>query len=210
MAPGDIAMTLPGGTQLGPYTIVHLLGAGGMGEVYRAHDPRLGRDVALKVLPAAYVSDSERRARFLREARAAAALDHPNIISIHDVGADTDVPFIVAELLEGTTLRAHLTPGVPWPARKVVEVAQPIARGLAAAHDWIPTGNGIYFIDGSLPQPAIQFYDFASRRVRRIAAIPGTPVQWGGGLAVSSDERTFFFSQVDEITSDIMLVENFR
>jgi Tol biopolymer transport system component len=76
--------------------------------------------------------------------------------------------------------------------------------------DWVPTGNGIYFIDGSLPQPAIEFYEFATRRVRRIAAIPGKLTEWGGGLAVSPDQRTFFFSQVDEITSDIMLVENFH
>jgi serine/threonine protein kinase len=105
-----------------------------MGEVYRARDSRLGRDVALKVLPAAYVSDSDRRARFLREARAAAALDHPNIISIHDVSADADAPFIVSELLDGTTLRDRLASGVGWSARKALEVAIPIARGLAAAH----------------------------------------------------------------------------
>jgi Tol biopolymer transport system component len=76
--------------------------------------------------------------------------------------------------------------------------------------DWVPTSNGIYFIDGSLSRPAIQFYDFDTRRVRRVVALPGKPAEWAGGLAVSRDERTFLFSQVDEATSDLMLVENFR
>src|SRR5512134_3357399 len=98
-------MPLDPGTQLGPYRIASMLGAGGMGEVYRAHDPRLGRDVAVKVLPAVWVSDADRRERFEREARAVAALNHPNIVAVHDVGTDAGVPFIVSELLEGETLR---------------------------------------------------------------------------------------------------------
>jgi eukaryotic-like serine/threonine-protein kinase len=122
------------GTRLGPYQIAGLLGAGGMGEVYRAHDPRLGRDVAVKVLPAVWVSDADRRERFEREARAVAALNHPNITAIHDVGTDAGVPFIVSELLEGATLRELMTPGAPWPVRKAVEVALSIAHGLAAVH----------------------------------------------------------------------------
>ena len=127
-------MPLEPGTRLGPYQIASMLGAGGMGEVYRAHDPRLGRDVAVKVLPAVWVSDADRRERFEREARAVAALNHPNITAIHDVGTDAGVPFIVSELLEGATLRELMTPGAPWPVRKAVEVALGIAHGLAAAH----------------------------------------------------------------------------
>ena len=105
----------------------------GMGRLPGSH-PRLGRDVAVKVLPAVWVSDADRRERFEREARAVAALNHPNITAIHDVGTDAGVPFIVSELLEGATLRELMTPGAPWPVRKAVEVALGIAHGLAAAH----------------------------------------------------------------------------
>jgi serine/threonine protein kinase len=105
-----------------------------MGEVYRARDLRLGRDVAIKVLPAEYVSDPARQDRFQREARAVAALNHPNIVALHDVGSDANLPFLVSELLEGATLREHLTPGEPWSVRKALEVALPVAHALAAAH----------------------------------------------------------------------------
>lgn len=127
-------MPLATGTRLGPYEITGSLGAGGMGEVYRARDFRLGRDVAVKVLPAAYVNDDERRARFEREARAAAALNHSNVVAIHDVGTDGETPFIVSELLEGATLRDRMTPGAPWPVRRALDVSLAIAHGLAAAH----------------------------------------------------------------------------
>jgi eukaryotic-like serine/threonine-protein kinase len=105
-----------------------------MGEVYRARDLRLGREVAIKVLPAAYVSDPDRQDRFQREARAVAALNHPNIVALHDVGTDGNLPFLVSELLEGTTLRERLTPGEPWPVRKALDVILPVAHALAAAH----------------------------------------------------------------------------
>jgi eukaryotic-like serine/threonine-protein kinase len=127
-------MTLAVGTKLGPYEIVAPIGAGGMGEVYRARDPRLGRDVAIKILPAHYLSDPERLERFQREARAAAATNYPNVVAIYDIGTSEGVPFIACELLTGVTLRAALTPGVPWSTRKALDVAQQIARGLAAAH----------------------------------------------------------------------------
>src|SRR6187549_1020816 len=98
-------MSLTAGTRLGPYEVVSLLGAGGMGEVYRARDPRLGRDVAIKVLPQGVTTDADLLARFEREARAVAALSHTNILSIFDIGTEGGVTFAVTELLEGQTLR---------------------------------------------------------------------------------------------------------
>ena len=126
-------MGLTAGTRLGPYEIVSLLGAGGMGEVYRARDPRLGRDVAIKVLPQDVTTDAERLARFEREARAVAALSHANILGIFDIGADDGVTFAVTELLEGQTLRDRLMSGA-IPVRAAVDIAIQIARGLSAAH----------------------------------------------------------------------------
>src|ERR1700748_3107095 len=98
-------MSLPAGTQLGPYEVLELIGAGGMGEVYRARDTRLGRDVAVKVLPASFASDPERLRRFEQEARAVAALNHPNILAIFDIGQHGETQYLVSELLEGETLR---------------------------------------------------------------------------------------------------------
>ena len=121
-------------TQLGPYKIVALIGAGGMGEVYRARDTRLLRDVALKVLQESFTSDSDRLRRFEQEARAIAALNHPNIVSVYDVGVADNVHYIVTELIEGDTLRRRIAPqGIP--ARKAIELAIQLANGLAAAHD---------------------------------------------------------------------------
>ena len=126
-------MALTAGMKLGPYLIQSLLGAGGMGEVYRARDTRLGREVAIKVLPPACVADTERMRRFEQEARAAAALSHPNVLAVFDVGQQDGHPYIVSELLEGETLRARLRSGA-IATRKAVEYAVQIARGLAAAH----------------------------------------------------------------------------
>jgi Tol biopolymer transport system component len=127
-------MALSPGTKLGPYEIQCPLGAGGMGEVYRARDARLGRDVAIKVLPEALAKDADRLRRFEQEARTIAALNHPNILGIHDVGSHDGAPFLVSECLEGQTLREKLKLG-PLPVRLAIEYAFGIAQGLGAAHE---------------------------------------------------------------------------
>ncbi len=127
-------MNLPSGTKLGPYEIVSLLGAGGMGEVYRARDSRLRRDVAIKVLPQALSLDSDRLRRFEQEALATAALNHPNILAVFDIGTSAGSPYVVSELLEGETLRERLRTGAV-PVRKTLDYAMQIAHGLAAAHE---------------------------------------------------------------------------
>jgi Tol biopolymer transport system component len=132
MAHARMALTV--GTKLGPYEIGSLLGAGGMGEVYRARDARLNRDVAIKILPASFSSDPDRLLRFAQESRAAAALNHPNILSIHDIGDANGAPYVVSELLEGETLRDRLRNG-PLSSRKAIEYGQQIVSGLAAAHE---------------------------------------------------------------------------
>jgi len=121
------------GARIGPYEVIGLLGAGGMGEVYRARDGRLGRDVAIKVLPDSLASDPERLRRFEREARAAGCLNHPNLLTVHNVGSHDGSPYIVSELLEGETLRERdRLEG--FSLRKALEVAIAVARGLSAAH----------------------------------------------------------------------------
>ncbi|HEV8231154.1 MAG TPA: serine/threonine-protein kinase, partial [Thermoanaerobaculia bacterium] len=127
-------MTLPSGSRLGPYEIVSPLGAGGMGEVYRAKDPRLGREVAIKVLPASFSKDPDRLRRFEHEARAAGVLNHPNITAVYDIGSVDGAPYVVTELLEGETLRSRLATGA-LSTRKALDYAIQIARGLAAAHE---------------------------------------------------------------------------
>jgi eukaryotic-like serine/threonine-protein kinase len=127
-------MPLFSGTKIGPYEILSPLGAGGMGEVYRARDARLGRDVAIKVLPAALARDGERLRRFETEARAVAALNHPNILSIHDIGTHDGAPYLVSECLEGKSLRDELAAGA-LPTRRAADYGVQIAHGLAAAHD---------------------------------------------------------------------------
>jgi len=127
-------MELRAGARLGPYEILSPLGAGGMGEVYRARDTRLEREVAVKVLPESFTSDAERLRRFEQEARATGSLNHPNVLAVFDVGRLGDSPYLVTELLEGETLRERLTDGA-LPVRKAVEIGVQIARGLAAAHE---------------------------------------------------------------------------
>ncbi|HQR67086.1 MAG TPA: serine/threonine-protein kinase, partial [Thermoanaerobaculia bacterium] len=127
-------MPLAAGTRLGPFEVVAPLGAGGMGEVYRARDERLARDVAVKVLPARVAENAEAAARFAREARAASALNHPNIVVVHDVGRSGDVSWVAMELVEGSSLRQLLSAGRP-PLRRALQIAAEVADGLAAAHE---------------------------------------------------------------------------
>ncbi len=131
-APGSMSITE--GTRLGQYEIVGRLGAGGMGEVYRARDTRLHRDVAVKALSAEFAADSGRLARFETEARSASALSHPNIVTIHEIGQLASTPFIVMELVDGKTLREVLYPG-PLPVRRAVHLVAQLADALARAHE---------------------------------------------------------------------------
>ncbi len=127
-------MALNSGTRLGPYEIRSAIGAGGMGEVYRAYDGRLDREVAIKVVPADVADDPDRLARFEQEARAVARLSHPNILTLHDVGRTDGISYVVTELLDGETLRTRLMAGT-IPPRKAIDIGAQTARGLAAAHD---------------------------------------------------------------------------
>src|SRR5258705_9752935 len=127
-------MSLSPNTTLAHYTIISKIGAGGMGEVYSARDSRLDRQVAIKLLPSEVSSDSDRLKRFEQEARATSALNHPNILTVYDIGAHNGSPYIVAELLEGEELRDRLNQG-QIPLRKAIDYAQQIVSGLSAAHE---------------------------------------------------------------------------
>jgi serine/threonine protein kinase len=131
-------LILTPGTRLGPYEVVSPIGAGGMGEVWRARDTRIGREVALKILPPAFAADRDRLRRFEQEARAAGTLNHPNLVTIHDLGSDDDTPYVAMELLEGETLREKMElhgAAVRLPIRKAIDYSVQIANGLAAAHE---------------------------------------------------------------------------
>jgi len=202
------------GDRLGPYEILAPLGAGGMGEVWRARDPRLGREVAVKVLPEAFARDPERLARFEREARAVAALSHPNILAIHDFGAADGTAYAVTELLEGVTLRSRLADGA-LAVRRAVEMAVQVAHGLAAAHDkgivhrdlkpenlWVANDGRVKILDfGLARQAAPEGGSGSSRAPTEVVAtsagmVLGTvgymsPEQVRGGVV---DARTDLFS----------------
>src|SRR5207249_588995 len=121
------------GTRLGPFEILAPLGAGGMGEVYRARDTKLGRELAIKILPASVSADPDRRQRFEQEARSASALNHPGIVTIYDIGSADGVIYIAMELVEGRTLRELIADG-PLSTRKLLEIGAQAADGLAKAH----------------------------------------------------------------------------
>jgi len=127
-------MTLGAGTKLGRYEIRSQIGEGGMGEVYRARDEKLNRDVAIKVLPATFSQDAERLRRFEQEAQATSALNHPNILAVYDVGTHEGAPYVVSELLEGETLRQRIG-STALAQRRAIDYALQIAHGLAAAHE---------------------------------------------------------------------------
>src|SRR6202162_4395189 len=165
-------MTLSAGTRLGPYEIVAPLGAGGMGEVYRARDSKLKREVAIKVLPQSLAADADALARFEREALAVASLSHPNILAIHDFGNQDGIAYAVMELLEGETLRELLSTGALAP-RKAIECAAQVARGLAAAHEKgivhrdLKPDNVFVMRDG-----AVKILDFGLARLAATNAAP--------------------------------------
>ena len=127
-------MTLSAGTSLGPYEVLSPLGAGGMGEVYRARDTRLGREVAIKVLPESVSSDKVGLRRFEKEAQSASALNHPNIVTVYDVGTDGPTSYLAMELVDGVTLRQLVVAG-PLPQKRLLAIAAQVAEGLAKAHD---------------------------------------------------------------------------
>jgi serine/threonine protein kinase len=163
-------MTLATGTRLGAYEIVAVIGAGGMGEVYRARDSRLGRDVAVKVLPSLLANDPDALARFEREMKTLAALSHPHIIAIYDVGREGPTAYAVTELLEGESLAETIAHG-PVPLRKAVDYGIQVARGLAAAHERgivhrdLKPANVFVCSDGHLKVP-----DFGLARTQVLAA----------------------------------------
>ena len=176
----SIAERAPGlkpGGKLGNFEIVALIGRGGMGEVYRARDPRLKREVAIKTLPPGFAGDRDRIARFEREARAASALNHPNIVSVYDIGKKGGVSFIVSELVEGETLAAVIG-HEPLPLRKLIEVGTQICEGLAAAHaagvihrDLKP-GNIMLTRDGR-----VKILDFGLARQNRAPGFDSTTME---------------------------------
>lgn len=178
-------MRIAAGTRLGSYEIVALLGSGGMGEVYRARDTRLGRDVAIKVLPPEFSADRARVARFEREARSASALNHPNIITIHEIGVHDETTFIAMELVEGSTLRALLSSG-PLPLKRVLSVAAQIAAGLAKAHE-----AGIVHRDLKpenvmvRPDGIVKILDFGLAKAALFSAAEGSNTPTSSGIITS-------------------------
>jgi serine/threonine protein kinase len=168
------------------YRVMERIGAGGMGEVYRASDTRLGRDVAIKVLPASFSADPDRLRRFEQEARAAGALNHPNILTIYDVGTHEGAPFLVTELLEGETLRRRLAES-PIPLRRALDFAVQIASGLAAAHEKgivhrdLKPENLFLTKDGR-----VKILDFGLAKL----APPRTPEEKGRGASTLATEES--------------------
>ena len=166
-------MALASGTRLGPYEILAPIGAGGMGEVYRARDSRLGRDVALKVLPGSAAGDSERLARLEREARALAALSHPNIVVIHSIEREGGVPYITMELVEGRTLDRLVAPG-GLPLERLLETSLAIAEAVTAAH-----GKGVVHRDLKpanvivTPDDRVKVLDFGLAKLTEPDTLPG-------------------------------------
>lgn len=159
-APPDLLVVDPLPDRVGEYEILGLAGSGAMGRVYVARDPRLGRRVAIKVMSLRAARDPAARRRFLRESRAAAAVEHPHVMTIHQIGADDGLPFIVMQYLEGVTLAEHRRAAASFPLREVLRIGREIAAGLAAAH-----GRGL--VHGDI-KPGNVFLDGVGRSVRII------------------------------------------
>ncbi len=177
-------MKLAPGTILGQYEIRSPLGAGGMGEVYRARDTRLDREVAIKVLPEFVSSDPDRLRRFEQEARAAAALNHPNILVVHQMGTYEGMPYLVSELLEGDTLRESLRRG-PVGLRKAIDCGVQIAHGLAAAHDKGITHRDLKPENLFVARNGrVKILDFGLAKLTQVGAAPAD------GATVTVQERT--------------------
>ncbi len=176
-------MSTVAGTRLGPYEIVAPLGAGGMGEVYRARDERLKRDVAIKVLPAELATDPERRSRFEREARAASALSHPNILTIYDIGTHDSTVYIAMELVEGGTLKDLIASG-PVPIKKLLDLAVQIADGLAAAH-----AAGIVHRDLKPPNVMVSKHGYAKILDFGLAKLVTPEYEEVSGQQTAADDR---------------------
>src|SRR5215471_5358944 len=179
------------GTRLGPYEILAPLGAGGMGEVYRARDSRLSRDVALKILPQVWAGNPDRMHRFEQEARAAGMLNHPNVLVIYDIGFHEGAPYVVAELLEGETLAARLGKG-PLTRRKAVDYALQIAHGLSAAHEKGITHRDLKPANLFLTQEGhLKILDFGlaklvSAAAEDASAAPTAPAETEPGIALGT------------------------
>jgi Tol biopolymer transport system component/tRNA A-37 threonylcarbamoyl transferase component Bud32 len=208
-------MTIASGTKLGRYEIRSKIGEGGMGEVYRARDEKLNRDVAIKVLPAALSENSDRLHRFEQEAQAAGVLNHPNILAVYDVGTHDGAPYVVSELLEGETLRGRLDDG-PLSTRKAIDYATQVARGLAAAHDrgiihrdlkpdnlFITKDDRVKILDfglAKLVQPSGEAVGQTDIATRKVHTDPGTVMGTVGYMSPEQvrgqtvDHRTDIFS----------------
>jgi len=205
-------VSLSPGSRLGPYEILAPLGAGGMGEVWKARDTRLAREVAVKVLPPKLASDADALARFEREAKAVAALSHPNVLGIYDLGRDGDVTYAAMELLAGETLRQRLAEGA-LPQRKALEYALQIAQGLAAAHEkgivhrdlkpenlFVTSEGRVKILDFGLAKVAIRGSEDTHSPTAAASTEPGTVMGTVGYMSPeqvrgkAADARSDFFS----------------
>ena len=193
-------MPLATQSRLGPYEVLSLLGAGAMGEVYRARDTRLQRDVAIKIIDLQKTDDEDRARRFEQEARAASALNHPNVVTIHDVGREDNLSYIVTELVEGESLRAFLETNAPLPMRSVLDIGIQIAEALAAAHEhgivhrdlkpeniMIARDGRVKILDFGLAKPAE--YQVLSDQNRTLGANETAPGVVFGTAAYMSPEQ---------------------
>ena len=202
------------GTRVGHYEILSQLGAGGMGEVYLAYDSTLDRKVALKILPGEVASRSDRMRRFVQEAKAAAALTHPNIAHVYEIGEHDGHHFIAMEFVDGTTLSSKIhqeQKSLPKLLKYLqCEAELVLDQGNAGTWgQWAMAGENIYFIstgpDGS---PFLNVFNIASRITTQLMALSQHPEITS--LGISRDQRSIIFTQQNPVSSDIMLVENFR